>query len=485
MSDMQGIDTIVAVATPPGVGALGVVRLSGPQAVEIAQRVFRPSGGTFPSRAESHRLVHGWMVDPATQEAVDEVMVAIMWAPRSYTREDVVEIDCHGGWAAQRAVVRILLSEGARAAEPGEFTRRAFINGRIDLAQAEAVLAVVRAKSAAGLRAAVKQLEGGLSGRIRRLRADLLGVLAQLEVQIDFADEDPGELDRQAASEVLSAVLRALEQLLATAFLGRVLDQGVRVAIVGGPNVGKSSLLNALVQRERAIVSEIPGTTRDTVEETLEIAGFAVSLVDTAGLRETGDVIEREGVERTRVALESADVVLGVIDLATGGPGDVQGPADSHGTMRLGDLGLDPARTILVGNKLDLVAHGDAAFIRRVWQKVLVREGLRDGGYAHRLVSAKAGVGIDELRDDIGRLIVGSTAFSWDEPLVATERQRALVQEAGRFVALAREGMVSSAPEEIVAEDVRAAAEALGRITGDELVGDLLDEVFSRFCIGK
>ncbi|OPZ79990.1 MAG: tRNA modification GTPase MnmE [Actinobacteria bacterium ADurb.Bin444] len=517
-------DTIVAPATPPGVGAIGVVRLSGPDAIRIARSVFRPSSGTFPSREDTHRLVHGHIVDSAG-EIVDEVMLAAMWSPRTFTREDTVEIDCHGGYATQRAVTRAVLAAGARAAEPGEFTRRAFLNGRIDLTQAEAVLAAVRAQSSLALRAAVRQLDGGLARRLKALRGVLLGVLAQLEVQIDFADEDPGDLDRDQATHAIEGVRLDLERLLTTAFVGRILDQGMRVAIVGRPNVGKSSLLNALAMRERAIVSDIPGTTRDTIEETIEIAGLPVCLVDTAGLRDSWDSVEKEGVERTRAALATADVVLAVLDLSMGADeyprrsepvragayqpeGTAQGlgctPAvgDLGGSMRLGDLELDPARLIVVGNKVDLVVSipvgtpgtafqvaAEGSGVAELLGRACRQEGLTQerlgGGWRSLPISAKEGLGIDELRQEIGALVMGHGAVSWDEPLLATERQRGLVEQAAGFAGQAGVALAAGAPEDIVAEDVRATVVCLGQITGEDLVEDLLDEVFSRFCIGK
>lgn len=490
-------DTIVALATPPGTGAIGVVRLSGPAALEIAERVFRAGRGASLSGVDSHRLTHGHIVDVESGQLLDEVMLVAMRGPRTYTREDVVEIDCHGGMAAQRAIVRTLVAAGARPAEPGEFTRRAFLNGRIDLTQAEAVAAIVRAQTSVSLRAAVRQLEGGLARRLRELRERLLGSLAQLEVQIDFSDEDPGELNRAAMAEVLDGIAEELEALLATCFLGRVLDQGMRVAIVGRPNVGKSSLLNALAMRDRAIVSEIPGTTRDTVEESVEIAGLPVCLVDTAGLRLTGDCVEREGVERARAALETADVVLAVLDLSTGetarskaGESRTRGGLARAGASNLphalGDLGLDPERTILVGNKEDLVsldASVQGADTRLA--EIARLESIDSVDFRRCTVSARSGSGVEGLRALIRDMVMGSVGDAWQEPLLTTERQRALVGEAGAYVVLAKDGVADGAPEELIAEDVRAAVSSLGRITGQDVVEDLLDEVFSRFCIGK
>lgn len=486
-------DTIVAIATPAGVGAISVVRMSGPEAVEIARRVFRPASGRFPTRRDSHKLVYGHLVDPGSGEEIDEVMLVVMWAPRTYTREDLVEIDCHGGSAAQRAALRALIAGGARVAEPGEFTRRAFLNGRIDLAQAESVAAIVEARTEVALRAAVRQLEGALSARVRGLRARLVGVLAQLEVQIDFSDEDCGDLDFGLLGAELEEVAQELEQLLSTAFAGRVLVEGLRVAIVGRPNVGKSSLLNALAMRERAIVSEIAGTTRDTVEELVEISGLPVCFVDTAGLREAGGVVEEEGVRRSRAALEGADLVLAVTDLTREG-----GPSPQRGEWRLGELGLDESRTIVVVNKADLTGaqaeEVERAGLAKEWaSRALSAEGLGGGNggkpessWSCCVASARYGWGINRLRALMRDRALGVPGISCEEGMLATERQRALVSRAAECVMVARQNMAGVRPsEEIIAEDVRTAGSCLGRITGEELVEDVLDEVFSCFCIGK
>ncbi len=490
-------DTIVALSTPPGTGAIGLVRLSGPRAIEIGRRVFvpgvarspeerDPAAGPSAVRAgrdpfapdESHRLVYGHVVDPEGP-VLDEVLLVAMRAPATYTREDVVEVHCHGGVAAQRAVLRLLCRLGARPAEPGEFTRRAFLHGRIDLAQAESVAGIVQARTEVALRAAVRQLEGGLSGRLREVRRSLVGALAQVEATIDFSDEDIETLDRPLLEVELEQARAALERLLATAFLGRMLQQGVRTAIVGKPNVGKSSLLNALLMRERAIVSAIPGTTRDTVEELTEIGGIPLHLVDTAGLRPSEDAVERLGIERSRRAMEEADLVLAVFDAS-------EPLNDEDRTL----LELLPDRTcLLVANKVDLAspARRDAAraALLDASRRHRERVGAEGGADAVLLVSAASGEGLDRLRSAITETVLGERAFHLDEPLVATERQRLLVDGALEAV---REALASSREgtgEELVCEDLRSAIGQLGAVTGEELVPDLLDEVFSRFCIGK
>ncbi len=469
-----GEDTIVAISTAMGAGAIGIVRLSGPDAIVIAESVFRAARGGSIKPDETYSLLYGHVVNPETREPVDEVLLAVMRKPRSYTREDVVEVHCHGGVAAQRAVLRLMVRSGARLAEPGEFTRRAFLNGRIDLTQAESVAAIVAAKSSGALRASVRQLEGGLSDRLRTARRDLIGLLAHIEATVDFSDEDVEELDRGSLAKGLGEVQVELLKLLRTAFLGRALQQGVRTAIVGKPNVGKSSLLNALLMRERAIVSDIPGTTRDTVEELLEIGGVPIHLVDTAGIRSGGDHVERLGVERSVKAMEQADLVLAVIDLSAG--------PDEAECRLLGDL--DTARSIVVGNKCDLLEGSREALTEEIASRAS-SGGTSPQGRRVCAVSALTGAGLEELRLLIQQVITGGEDLHLEEPVLASERHRVLVGEAYESIGAALDGTSQGAGEELVCEDIRAAVSALGRLTGEDLTPDLLDEIFSRFCLGK
>jgi len=468
-------DTIVAVSTATGAGAIGIVRMSGPAAVGIAEMVFRPGHGVALRRDETHRLLYGHIFDPRDDHDVDEVLLAVMRAPHSYTREDIVEVQCHGGVAAQRAVLRLLMQLGARLAEPGEFTKRAFLNGRIDLAQAESVASIVAARSSGALRASVRQLEGGLSERLQSVRRSLLGVLAQIEATVDFSDEDVDPVDWKGLGTILSGVRGDLERLLRTAFVGRALEQGARTAIVGKPNVGKSSLLNALLMRERAIVSDIPGTTRDTVEELMEIGGIPIHLVDTAGMRTGGDDIERLGVERSVRAMEQADLVLAVIDISKRWD-------DSDRRLI---LGLDPARSIVVCNKVDLAKDGAG----RVKALAEFLDGGQPGSegrlWQMSAVSALTGEGLEDLRASIQRVISGGEGIHLEEPVLASERQRGLVGEAFDRAGFALEAASRGSDEELICEDIREAIQALGRITGEDLTQDLLDEIFSRFCLGK
>ena len=474
LSSSWGEDTIVALSTATGVGAIGIVRMSGPASVSIADAVFRPGRGTGLEPQETHRLLYGHVVDPRDGQDVDEVLLAVMRTPHSYTREDIVEVHCHGGVAAQRAVLRLLVHLGARPAEPGEFTRRAFLNGRIDLAQAESVAAIVSARSTGALRASLRQLEGGLSERLQAVRHSLVGLLAQIEATVDFSDEDVDNLDWDRLGDGLLTARADLEKLLRTAFVGRALEHGLSTAIVGKPNVGKSSLLNALLMRERAIVSDIPGTTRDTVEELIEIGGIPIHLVDTAGIRAGGDHVERLGVERSVKAMEQADLVLAVVDISK--------PWDA-GDRAFVD-GLDRGRSIVVCNKIDLV--GDTA------RSVGALETFLGGGsgagtddWRMCAVSAVTGEGLEGLRKAIETVISGGAGLHLDEPVLASERQRGLVGEAFERTEAALTATSLGSDEELICEDIRDAIQALGRITGEDLTRDLLDEIFSRFCIGK
>lgn len=491
-------ETIVALSTPAGVGAIGIVRMSGPRAAAFGSAIFRPATGVDLGSGEAGRLRYGHAVDPETSVVLDEVLAVVLRAPATYTREEVVEVQCHGGPAAQRGVLQALIRLGARPAEPGEFTKRAYLNGRIDLAQAESVAAIVKARSASALRASVRQLSGGLSARIVAIRAMLVGALAQLEAGIDFSEEDLDELDRDGVLDQLRLASGEIEDLLRTALLGRALEQGVRTAIIGRPNVGKSSLLNALLMRERAIVSEIPGTTRDTVEDLVEIAGIPLHLVDTAGLRASDDVVERLGIERSRKASRDADLVLAVFDMSS-----PPGPEDCEVLT-----GVDPDRAIIVANKIDLADRGedqapnrgidpdtdhgerpdtDPALerARLSLSPLLEATGMSSDRWRVRAVSALTGQGLESLRETIELTVVGDHGVELDEPMLATERQRMLVEESFAALNSACEGLASTKPEELIAEDVRSAARSLGRITGEELVPDLIDEIFRRFCIGK
>jgi tRNA modification GTPase len=451
-------DTIAAIATPLGEGGIGIVKMSGPEAGSILRQLFVPAARVV--RLEPRRLTFGHVRDPQTNEVVDEVLAVTMPAPHSYTRQDVAEIQAHGGIVPLRRILGLTLAAGARLAEPGEMTLRAFVNGRLDLAQAEAVLDVVQARTEAALRVATEQLGGRLSARVRAVRARLVDVLAYLEASIDFVED---EIPPQEVTVPLQAVAEALEAILATADRGLIYRQGIRAAIVGRPNVGKSSLLNALLRGDRAIVTPIPGTTRDTLEETVNVQGVPLVLVDTAGIRaEAHDEVERIGVERSRAALARADLTLWVVD----------------GSQPLTDADRDLAALIgdkpalAVVNKCDLPPAGEPG-------KSLLPA-------ARRLsVSALTGQGIEALEEAIVELVLGGKVTTADTPLVSNPRHQASLGRALEHVRAAKQAQQDGVSPDLVAIDVREAVDALGEITGETASEDLLEAIFSQFCIGK
>ncbi|MDY6907136.1 MAG: tRNA uridine-5-carboxymethylaminomethyl(34) synthesis GTPase MnmE [Chloroflexota bacterium] len=442
-------DTIVAIATPIGEGGIGIVRLSGGEARAIAAQV-------FPHRLEDRRMVYGHIVDPESGEVIDEALACYMAAPHSYTREDVVELNCHGGPLPLQRVLGLVLRYGARLAQPGEFTLRAFLNGRIDLAQAEAVLDVVRAKTAAGLRVAARGLGGGLSRSVREVRAEVMAALASLTARIDFPDD---EVEEQDVCPVLERALGAIAGLVASADQGMVYRQGVRTAIVGRPNVGKSSLLNCLLREGRAIVTPHPGTTRDTLEEVVNIRGVPFCLVDTAGITESKDLVESLGVERSRRAVEQADFVLLVVD--------------AHQPLQAADGDiidlLHGKEVLVVANKRDLGVV--AALDHLPWERVST--------------SALTGEGLDRLEERMVAAVLGGEAVASDALLVANPRHKAALEQAAAYLEGALSGVAQGVPDDLVTIDLTAAANALGEITGETVSDELLETIFSRFCIGK
>ncbi len=451
-------DTIAAISTAVGEGGIGIVRLSGASAFAILGRIFtRPRGG----RLQAGRLMYGHARDPATGENVDEVLASYMPAPRTYTREDVVEIDCHGGMVALQRVLELALREGARLAGPGEFTLRAFLNGRIDLSQAESVIDVVRAQTEASLRVAVRQLEGGLAREVRTVRAQVLDILAYLTATVDFTED---EIPPQDLAAPLQEVVARVEKLLSGADAGIVYRQGVRTAIVGRPNVGKSSLLNALLREARAIVTAVPGTTRDTVEEVVNIQGVPIVLIDTAGITATDDVVERMGVERSRRAIEEADLVLLVVDGSQ--------PLEDRDRVIARLAGPKPA--LLVVNKSDLPQHPEE---QRLVQFAAGRANVR--------VSATEGSGLPELEDAIVSIVFAGATRASDALLVSNPRHKDALNRARSSLKAAAGGLSEGTPADCLTVDLTAAANALGEITGETVGEDLLHAIFSRFCIGK
>lgn len=447
------VDTIAAIATPPGEGGLAVIRISGPEALAVADRCFRAGrGGARLASVPSHTVHHGWVVGEAGP--VDEVLVTVLRAPRSYTREDTVEIGCHGGVMVSRQVLDAVLAAGARLAAPGEFTRRAFVNGRLDLAQAEAVADLIHARSELAARAAVAQLQGHLSARIQRLRDGLMHVLAHVEAQLDFPDEDIDPETGRALLARMESVRREIGEVLATADEGRILRHGLRVAIVGLPNAGKSSLLNRLLGEDRAIVTPVAGTTRDTLEESASIRGWPVVLVDTAGLRDGADEVEAEGIRRARLAAESAELLLHVVDASRG-----WSPEDE--ALRSAVAGR---RALVVWNKSDL---GTCA------------------GPDGLPVSCRTGAGLEGLRDRIATEAGGAGETSAAARVAIGARHRDALARSAMALDRALVAMGRGDPLDLLALDLRVAVNAVGEVVGKTATDDLLDLIFGTFCLGK
>ena len=460
---MEGVDTIAAISTPPGVGGIGVVRMSGPEAIAVAQRVFvRPNGQPL-RQPVSHRIYYGAIVD-AAGERVDEVMLCVMRQPRSYTREDVVEISGHGGMLVTQRVLDTVLAQGARVAGPGEFTKRAFLNGRLDLAQAEAVIDLINARTLASHRAALHQLDGALSRVLRALRDALLQVRVYLEAGIDFPEEDIELLSAGGLVERLDAVDVRLTRLLATFERGRIVREGLATAIIGRPNVGKSSLLNALLGRDRAIVSPQPGTTRDTIEAELDLHGLWVRIIDTAGIRSTDDAIEQEGVRRAREVVERAELLIVVLD------GSTALWPDDH--VLLTETAAKPR--VLVRNKCDLPWRWCGSDLGAPHQEAPLLA-----------VSATQGDGLRELEQTIVQQAIGHDPLNQDEVILTQARHRQTLAMAVTNVRTAASGLGQGTPLEFVAFDVSEAIRQISEVLGEDDAGEVLDLIFSQFCIGK
>ncbi len=454
-------DTIAAISTGVGEGAIGIVRMSGPDALPIIQRIFlRPGKQDQP--LENFRIHHGFIIDPETLSRLDEVLVSVMRAPKTYTREDIVEINCHGGYMAQRKVLELLIKEGARLAEPGEFTKRAFLNGRIDLLEAEAVLGLVKARSEEALKIAARQCSGTVSREINEIREDIIEALSGVEAFLDFIEEDLGELDEKHSIRLLVEAHEKIKELIEGEHLGSIYRHGVEAAIVGKTNVGKSSLLNALLREEKALVTEIPGTTRDAVEGQITISGIPFILVDTAGIRRTGDRVEVLGVEKSKIKVRDAHFVLVVLDASMG--------LDDQ-DREIIELTKGKRRIILL-NKVDL---GD----------LIMPEDVPARGAPLMKVSAKTGEGLRALEEEMASLIIREDALSSGDAVIMNLRQRSHLIEAGKALGEALRTIDEGGKEEIVALLLRESLDHLDSITGKRYQEDLLDSIFSMFCIGK
>lgn len=468
-------DTIAAIATPPGPGGIGIIKISGPLALNILNKLFsrrpRADGHGVSSSFNSHQLYYGWLTSPGQETVIDEVLAVYMRGPHTYTREDVVEIHCHGSYVVLQEALGHVLAAGARAAEPGEFTKRAFLSGRIDLTQAEAVLELLLAKTSSSLSLATSQLQGSLHDRINAIRQSLVSMRAIIEVAIDFPEDDVEIIDGpELLNKLHNDVQAPLTEMLTRADQGKILREGISVVILGRPNVGKSSLLNTLLQEDRAIVTPIPGTTRDTIEEHLNIKGLPVRIIDTAGIRKkAGESVEEIGIERARAKVLEADLILLLLD-ATEPPGE----EDRHLYDTFSASRKD-SKLIIVLNKKDLAPAIDIDLYRNTF-----------GNVPLLAISAKHHEGIRELEEAIFEIITGGCQH-WDPGASAAPnlRHKDAILKALHACRQIETGLSTSLPPDLLAIDLQAALDHLGDIVGETTTEDILDMIFEQFCIGK
>lgn len=451
-------DTIAAISTPLGEGAIGIVRLSGSQAIDIANSIFKEKDL---AEVASHTIHYGHILDPLADIVVDEVMVSVMKEPKTFTRENIVEINTHGGIAVTNEILQLVIRQGARMAEPGEFTKRAFLNGRVDLTQAEAVMDIIRAKTDKAMHQAVQQLDGSLSTLINDTRQEILNTLAQIEVNIDYPEyDDVEEATTELVREKTLEFQQLLESLLKTARRGKILREGIATAIIGRPNVGKSSLLNTLLREDKAIVTDIEGTTRDIIEEYVNINGIPLKLIDTAGIRETDDVVEKIGVERSRKALEEADLVLLVLNAS-----EALTPQD----RQLLAMSQDSHRIILL-NKTDLPIH--------IEQEQLPADSIAISVLHHQ--------NIDQIEERIIQLFFEQTGLAeQDATYLSNARHISLIEQAVQALQAVNEGLEMAMPIDLLQVDLTRCWQILGEITGDAAPDELITQLFSQFCLGK
>lgn len=454
-------DTIAAITTPLGESGIGAVRISGPDAYAVGDKIFKSKSAVPLKERRDRSIQYGTIVDE-NGTCIDEVLALIMKGPHSYTAEDVLEIQCHGGREALESILQLILRSGARMANPGEFTERAFVNGRIDLAQAEAVMDVIQAKSRAGLTSAVSQLEGRLSKVINKTRKELTELVTRLEVMIDYPEEDLEDIAVPDVSGALQEMQEKLQHMLEESQNGRMIRDGVMAAIAGTPNAGKSSLLNRLLQEERAIVTDVPGTTRDVLEEWITLRGVPVCLVDTAGIRETDDTVEKIGVSRARRYLDQADIILAVIDgsrpLTDEDKDILQSAADKN--------------VIIVLNKTDLPS-------------VMTSQDLSTYGFPICPISASTGDGLEELKDRLLQEVLKGGFTDGPSALLTNTRHIELVRQSAEALERAWQSLQDGMPLDCAVIDIRQAWDTLGSITGDTVHDDIVEEIFSRFCLGK
>lgn len=462
---MKFDDTIAAIATPKGEGGIGIVRVSGSVAIQIACHIFRPSQAISPEKLPSHTLTHGYIVDSSSSnEVIDEVLLGIMRAPRTYTTEDIVEFNCHGGIVTLTSVLDLVVKGGARPAEPGEFTKRAYLNGRLDLAQAEAVAELINSKTELSRRIAIQALEGKLSESVNLLSDSVASLLAEVEASIDFPDEDLDFMKIGIQLQTARTVQSDLVELLESASEGRIIKDGINVAILGKPNVGKSSLFNILVNTARAIVTDIPGTTRDSIDELINIDGIPINLVDTAGIRQTEDIVEQEGVKRSRDIVNKAEFLLLMFDASE--------PL-SHADIELLQI-ANSHRAILILNKIDL-------------NTIIQLKDLKNHCPDKQIVptAITQGKGIDALKTAIKEELLGAEFTMSESIIISNVRHQDALRQATKALDDVIDSLEIEMPPDLVSVDLRICLDALGEIVGKTTTEDILDRIFSQFCVGK
>jgi len=460
---MKEFDTISAIATPIGEGGVAIIRISGEKALDIASKIFRPKNDFDISNMKTYTMKYGNVINLDNKEIIDEVILSYMKAPSSYTGENVVEINCHGGVVSTSSVLNQIIKAGARLAEPGEFTKRAFLNGRIDLSQAEAVMDIITAKTELAMKAAMLQSNGALSKEIAELRKYLLNVLALIEYAVDFTEDDEDIIDEDLIDQIKGGISKStvkIKDLLANADEGKIIREGLNVVIVGKPNVGKSSLLNALLKEKRAIVTDIPGTTRDVIEEYINLDGIPIRIIDTAGIRDTEDVVEKIGVEKSKEKIDEADLLILMLDVSR--------EIDEEDQIIINKI--RNKKSIVLLNKVDLDMKISENIISDFGNKINI--------------SAKTGIGIDNLKNEIKNLFFKGDVKS-ESLIISNVRHKQALYKALENCDIALNRVIAGEYLDLISIYITAAMKALGEITGDELEEDLLNKIFSEFCVGK
>jgi tRNA modification GTPase len=459
----NGSDTIVAIGTKPGEAAIGIIRLSGNKSIKLADKIFRQKNGNKISKMKTYTMTYGYIVDKK-EEIIDEVIITLMKKPKSYTKEDIVEINCHGGMVSADKILELCIKNGARIAEPGEFTKRAFLNGRIDLSQAEAVIDLIQSKTEQSLKVAANNIKGIVKEKIEELRKRILDVMIELEASIDFIEEDLEITPYKELEKKVREIQKSIEELIKDEKRGEIIKNGIKVAIIGKPNVGKSSLLNLLARKEKAIVTHIPGTTRDAVEEILYMEGIPLVIADTAGIRKSKNIIEKIGVKKSYEYISKSELIILVMD------GNTQIDINDCEIIKE----LEGKNIIICLNKIDL---------KQITRKEEIKKKFKIENIIE--ISAKKNIGIDKLEKRIKTIVLGEEEFNIERKVIVNNRQKNILEETNKILKNAIKAMKLKMSEEFPSSDLRQSYDLLGEITGQTTTNEILDGIFEKFCIGK